>query len=139
MSEKKYKYQEVTHDELLTLDLDVLVYRRPNMFIVNNNILSQIGVSELEKMFTIENYKCDGELTLYFPERFLNYVESQDLIRRIYLTGYSKVRIITHSAFIIQNTPNKFTRIVKDEKLQISKSFKLSNDKMIEPVPGLVL
>ena len=65
-------------------NLELRVFRRPNMFNVNNNVYHMMGVGELEKLFTIENYVCSPQaLQLFYPERFLNVVEQRALIKRI--------------------------------------------------------
>ena len=104
------------------------VYRRPNMFIVNNNLFGNIGYGELEKLFTIENYSVESgkELTLYHPERFLNMVEQQLLVSRIESAGYGNVAIYTHSVQIVQTVHNENIRVIQDEIHD--DDFKVSND-----------
>lgn len=112
-----------------TKHIEVIVYRRPNMFIVNENMYNQIGVGALRKLFEVENYKArEGEeLELFYPERFLNIVEQRALVNRITDAGFSKCRIITSSAFIIQSSANVGIAQVEDEYLGEDK-FKLSSD-----------
>lgn len=84
-------------------DIEVIVYRRPNMFAVNENMFNMIGVGELQKFFTVQDYKGDSkEIEWFYPERFLNIVEQRQLITRLESSDYKKVRIVTHSVYIIQ-------------------------------------
>lgn len=111
------------------MELKVYVYRRPNMFLVNENLYHMIGVGELENLFTIENYKTDHEeLKLYFPERFLNILEKRALIERIKNAGYKKVTIVTHCEHILTTVKHTNILIVQDDLIQENSQFKLSND-----------
>ena len=88
-------------------DIEIIVYRRPNLFSVNNNMFNLMGITELERFFTIPDYKGGGETwVLYYPERFLNIVEQRALIQRLEKSDYKKVQIITNSVFIIQCSKN---------------------------------
>lgn len=113
------------------MDLKVVVYRRPNMFNVNDNLYNMLGLQELKNLFSIEDYKTDHEkLILFFPERFLNILEQLVLISRIEKAGYSEVNITTHSVYIIQTCPHEKCFIVDDETIKEGSQFKLSNDKV---------
>ncbi len=84
------------------MELKVLVYRRPNMFAVNENMYHMLGVGELKNLYTIENYKTTHKtLQLFYPERFLNILEIRCLVSRLENAGYEKVGIVTHSEHLI--------------------------------------
>lgn len=120
-------------------NLEIRVFRRPNMFNVNNNIYNMMGVGELEKLFTIENYECSPQaLQLFYPERFLNVVEQRALMKRIKdAKNYTDVNITTHSVFIIQSCSHKDVRIYKPEDEDLSEdSFKLSTNECGMPYDG---
>ncbi len=110
-------------------DIKVIVFRRPNMFKVNENMFNMVGVGELEKLFTIENYECQPqELALYYPERFLNIVEKRALIERIInAKNYAKCQIITSDVIIIQHSMNVSIAKVEGE-LTSEEQFQLSWD-----------
>lgn len=111
------------------MDLKVYVFRRPNMFKVHDNYYNMIGYGELKHMYTIENYISGvSELTLYYPERFLNIIEQRDLVNRIEKVGYKKASIVTSSVYIIQCVDSKNVRIYEDENIPEDGRFKLSND-----------
>ncbi len=118
-------------------DIEVLVYRRPNMFTVNMNLYNQVGVGELEKLFTIEDYVCEEQaLELFYPERFLNIVEQRALIERIIKAkNYTKCRITTQSPFIIQTSSNVRIAQVKGERMD-EKQFKMSWEESGMPFDG---
>lgn len=108
-------------------EIEVIVYRRPNLFKVEHSTYGKTDLDELEKLFTIEDYHSTRELTLYYPERFLNILEQRALADRIRKAGYSKATIITHSVYIVQSVPMVLT--VQDDDIQEGKGlFKLSND-----------
>lgn len=111
------------------MNLRVYVFKRPNMFKVHDNYYNMIGYGELKHMYTIENYISGvSNLTLYYPERFLNIIEQRDLINRIEKAGYDKARIVTSSVYIIQCVNSKNIRIYDDEEIPEDGRFKLSND-----------
>jgi len=109
-------------------DIEVILYKRPNMFRVNDNMYNMLGLGELENFYNIPDYKGSGkELLLFYPERFINIVEQKALIERLMKSDYKKVRIITHSPFIVQCSKNvKVTKIEGDDNAE--KEFKLSSD-----------
>ncbi len=118
-------------DEIIQL----YVYKRPNMFKVQESYFNLVGYGELEKMFTIPNYKTDHEeLTLYFPERFLNIVEQRKLPARCVDAGYKKVTIDKHSVYIIQCVKSDQIGIF-DQDLPTDESFKNSHDDIGLPSP----
>lgn len=109
-------------------DIEVIVYRRPNMFRVNANLYNMIGVGELEKFFTVEDYKGDGdEIERYYPERFLNIAEQRSLLQRLEASNYKKVRIITSSVHLIQCSQNVKVAQVPGEGMN-ENNFNLSWD-----------
>lgn len=109
------------------MKIELLVFRRPNMFNVNDNMFNMIGYGELKNMFTIENYKTKhSNLTLYYPERFLNVTEERLLIERCEKAGYEGVKIVTHSVYIIQTVKHNNIKIVNDAIND--GDFKVSND-----------
>jgi len=108
-------------------DVNVIVYKRPNMFLVNTNLYNMVGVGQLEKLFTIENYECEPQaLELFYPERFLNIVEQRALISRIVeAKNYTQCNITTQSPFIIQCSSNVRVAQVEGE-IMSEDQFKLS-------------
>ena len=112
------------------MELKVIVYRRPNMFSVQNNMYNLMGLGELEKLFTIEGYKTTHKsVTWFYPERFLNILEQRALVARAEQAGFQDVTIITHSVYIVQTVNNTNIGIVQDEHIPENAGlFKLSND-----------
>ncbi len=113
------------------MKLEVIVFRRPNMFLVNDNMYHLIGYGELKNLFTIENYRTTHtQLVLFYPERFLNIVEQRVLISRVTEAGFKDVKIITSSVYIIQTVMSKNIKIARDElpEDEFGSCFKLSND-----------
>jgi hypothetical protein len=108
-------------------DIEVLVYRRPDMFSVNDNLYNMVGLGELKKLFRIENYVCEKQaLELFYPERFLNIVEQRALLTRIVnAKNYTECRITTQSPFIIQCSTNVRIAQVPGEQLT-ENQFRLS-------------
>ena len=111
------------------MEIEVIVFRRPNMFNVNDNLFNMVGYADLKGIFTNENYKpLSKTIELYYPERFLNIIEERDLIRRLESFGFEKVKITTHSEHICTTVPNDCLKVVQDELIKESSQFKLSND-----------
>lgn len=111
------------------MEIEVIVFRRPNMFKVNDNLFNMVGYIDLEGIFTNENYKpLSKTIELYYPERFLNILEERTLIRRLESFGFEKVKITTHSEHICTTVPNDCLRVVQDELIEESSQFRLSND-----------
>lgn len=107
-------------------DIEVIVFRSPNLFAVNDSFYSQLGYSELEGLFTIEEYRGKYKNPVFFyPERFLNIFEQRALVNRILKAGYEACRIITHSPIIMQNCTNVKVHEVEGETMS-EDVFKLS-------------
>jgi hypothetical protein len=112
---------------LLMTEIEVIVYRRPNMFAVEDSVLGRTGLAELRKLFLLKDYTSSGELTLYYPERFLNILEQRVLLERIKKAGFSKATITTHSVCIVQSASS--VRVIQDREIKESDNpFELSND-----------
>ena len=111
------------------MKLTVYIFRRPNMFLVQENLYNLVGLSELERLFTVEGYKTQHKsVTWYYPERFLNIIEQRVLIQRAESAGYEEVMIVTNSVYIVQCCVKENIRIVQDELIPEDGRFKLSND-----------
>lgn len=120
------------------MKLKVILYKRPNMFIVNENMYNMLGVGELKNMYTIENYKTKHkDLILFYPERFLNILEIRCLISRIENAGFENVEITTHSAYLITTVKSENVGVVDDESIPEDPTiFKYSNDDSGMPYDG---
>lgn len=120
------------------MNLKVIVYRRPNMFAVNENLYNMMGVGELKNLYTIENYKTTHKsLQLFYPERFLNILEIRCLVSRLENAGYEDVYIVTHSEHLITTVRNENIGIVNDELIPEDPNiFKYSNDESGMPYDG---
>ena len=120
------------------MELKVIVYRRPNMFAVQNNLYNLMGLGQLEKLFTEIGYKTSqGKVTWFYPERFLNTLEQRELVSRAEQAGFTDVTIITHSVYILQTVNNTCIGIVQDELIPEGAGiFKLSNDASGMPDDG---
>lgn len=113
------------------MKIDILVFRRPNMFKVHDDLTGLVGLSALEKMFSDPDYKVrpGSELTLFYPERFLNIIEQRALCIRAESVGFESIKITTSSVYIIQSNKNNHIRIVQDNEIKEDGGhFKLSND-----------
>lgn len=112
------------------MKIKVLVYRRPNMFKVMNNLYHRIGTGELENIMNIEGYTSDhNSLTLFYPERFLNIIEQRALIYKAEKAGINFINITTSSVYIIQTVDSSNIGIIQDELItEKNKDIKLSND-----------
>ena len=109
--------------------LEVIVYTRPNMFEVQNNLFNLVGYNILESLFSDPKFKDESRnLTLYYPERFLNILEQRELIKRLEVQDYYKVKIVTHSVYILQTIKAECIRIVGSDIKEGQGLFKLSND-----------
>lgn len=116
---------------------NLTVFRRPNMFVVNENMYHMIGYGELKNLFTIEGYKSSSKtLTLYYPERFLNIIEERALLARCEAAGYETVNITTQSVYIIQHCRRSDIGVVQDNLIAEGSQFKLSNDESGMPYDG---
>lgn len=108
------------------MEYEVIVYRRPNMFMVNDHPLNMVGVNYLKELFHgNRNSVKDKEIILFFPERFLNIIEEHMLIDRMEKYGCKKLTIYTHSVYIIQCSKN--TMVVDDELIPEGTDGKTSN------------
>ena len=112
------------------MELKVIVYRRPNMFKVQENLYNLMGLGELKNLFTIEGYKTNqDEVTWFYPERFLNILEQRLLAERAEKAGFKRVTIVTHSVYILQTVNNTNIGIIQDEHISEGEGvFKLSHD-----------
>lgn len=112
------------------MKVEVIVFKRPNMFVVHTNTLNMLGYGHLEQLYSDPEYKVKGgTLQLTFPERFLNILEQRVLVERAKQAGFDKLIITTHSVYIIQTVHSKDIRIVQDTEIPEGKGlFKLSND-----------
>lgn len=111
------------------MQLIILVFNRPNLFAVNENLYHLLGLGELKNLFNIPDYKTKQKvLQLYYPERFLNLIEQRVVVERCKFAGYEEVHITTCSPFIIQTVDHKSIQVVQDENIPEDGRFKLSND-----------
>lgn len=93
-----------------------MVYTRPNMFEVADNMYNLMGLGELKNLFTVENYKTKHKSVVwYYPERFLNIIEQRVLVSRAEKAGYEEVQIVTHSVYIVQTVDSKNVRVYNGE------------------------
>lgn len=119
------------------MKLTVWVFRRPNLFAVNDNLYNMVGTGELRKVYEKEGYKTTHTmLQLYYPERFLNILELRALVGRLENAGFQEVSIITGSEHIICTVHSQNILIVQDELIPEGSQFKLSNDAVGMPYGG---
>ena len=111
------------------MEVKLIVFRRPDMFHVHQNMHNLVGFNELEKLFKIDGYKTTAkEVLWYYPERFLNIIEQRALVSRAEIAGYEKVIIITGSVYIVQTVNSKNICITQDDDIPEGDGrFKLSN------------
>lgn len=111
------------------MELTLLLFKRPDMLSVHQNMFNLAGFNELENLFRVEDYKTSHkEVLWYYPERFLNILEQRVLVARAEAAGYEKVEIVTNSVYIVQTVEAKHIRIVQDENIPEGDGrFKLSN------------
>ena len=88
----------------------LIVAKRPNMFSVSDHPFQYVGMGAIESAFR-EQKKVGGELIAYYPERFLNVQQQQNLIPLLEKLGYTKFSAVTSSPLIIQNVNNTNIRI----------------------------
>ena len=84
---------------------EVMVYSRPNMR--NDEMTFYIGFSVYTNIFDKRIISQDsGNVSLVYPERFLNIVEQRMLCSLFwyYNPNVTKVQVLTHSVYIIQCT-----------------------------------
>lgn len=115
-------------------NLRVVVFRRPDLIGVQENLYNLVGFGELKRLYKDEDYKSTKRLTLYYPERFLNIIELRDLVNRVRKAGYSHATIVTSSVYIIQTVHSEFIEIVQDECIQEKSGFILSNKESGLPI-----
>ena len=118
------------------MKLKVIVVRRPNMFLVNMNMYNMVGVSIMESIMHDPDYKDSGSLTLYYPERFLNIVESRILVDRIRKAGIEDLHIVTQCVYIMQTVNNTNLGVLDDDIDGLNEggtTFKKSNDNNAMP------
>jgi len=84
------------------MKIQMLVAKRPNMFSVADHALQFIGMGTIESAFK-DAKPIDGELTAYYPERFLNVQQQQDLVPLLERLGCTKFSVVTISPLLIQN------------------------------------
>lgn len=118
------------------VEINVVVFNRPNMFNVHDSFFNMLGYNDLKELFTNSNFKSGAnELTLYYPERFLNILEQRVLVSRLTSQNYTTVTIVTHSVYIVQTVGKHQLRIVCDEPIMETDGiFKLSNDNVGMPL-----
>lgn len=112
------------------MNLKVYVYRRPNLFNVQESMLSLVGYGVLKELYTNEDYVApenSKELLLYFPERFLNILEIRCLVKRLEKAGFEDVTISTGNEHLLTTVPSKCVGVVQDELIKEGSQFRLSN------------
>lgn len=102
-------------------EIKLLVQRRPHMRDGNLEYLFMIGTGVLRQIFDEERVDPTvKELTLFFPERYMNIVEERSLYNRLehFCPNLKKLNITTQSVYLMQMTPNGCVFIVqsKDEQ-----------------------
>ena len=120
------------------MNVTVYVYRRPNLFNVNESLYHMIGYEELKLIFTQPGVKVDHkELRLYYPERFLNTLEQRQLLRRLEHAGYEDVIITTGNEHILTTCPAASILVIQDQVIEETRDFvPLSNPASGVPVEG---
>lgn len=99
-------------------ELQVIVYRRPNLRDDNLEAEMYMGRRVLEQLFDkMEVDPTVKDVFLSFPERWLNLIELRQLLDRLqkYCPNLESATIKTHSVYIIQCTPNTCCAIVADD------------------------
>lgn len=102
------------------VDLTVYIYRRPNLRDSNIEFEMYLGKGILISIFDKMEIRPDvTEAFFVFPETWLNIIEQRLLFARLghYCPNLKKVFIKTHSAYIIQCTPNGCAQIVLDGQI----------------------
>ena len=121
------------------MNVTIYVYRRPNMFNVNESMFHMLGYEELKLLFTQPGVKVDyRKLRLYYPERFLNILEQRALLRRLEHAGYEDVVITTGNEHILTTCRSEYIRIVQDQVIEETREFvPLSNPDSGMPESGM--
>lgn len=97
----------------------VYVQRRPHMRDENLEYLFQLGRSVLDQIFDKEVVdESVTQLTLYFPERYMNTVEERSLYDRLahFCPNLKNLVITTQSVYIIQCTEAEDLRLLASEE-----------------------
>lgn len=101
-----------------TFEIKVLVQRRPHMRDENLEMVMHMGQNVLRQIFDEERVDANiKQLTMYFPERWMNIVEERSLWDRLqkYCPNLEKVEIMTQSVYIMQCTRAENILIVTSE------------------------
>lgn len=99
-------------------DVEVLVYRRPNLRDECLEYESFMGIDVLRSIFDQMKMRPDvTDLFLSFPERWLNIIEQRALYPRLahYCPNLKSLQIKTHSVYIIQCTPSRCVKILEPQ------------------------
>ena len=89
------------------VDVHVLVFTRPNLR--DDDMFTHIGFGVLENLFDLGKVDFGTtSITLMYPERWTNILEQRAIMDRIFVLypNIEKLRITTHSVYIIQCTHN---------------------------------
>jgi len=106
------------------IDLHVLVYTRPNLR--DDGMLTHIGYNFIENLFDeCEVKKGVKEMSILYPERWSNILEQRAILERIVALypDIEKVRITTHSVYIIQCTHSGQVGICDDASKYPEKNY----------------
>lgn len=109
----------------LKFELEVIIYRRPNLRDDALEFEMFMGQGVLRKLFDSMEMMPELEhLFLSFPERWLNIIEQRQIFDRLamYCPNLKTVKIKTHSVYIIQCTPNTCAKLIRDEDAVVSAS-----------------
>lgn len=103
----------------MKFELEVVVFRRPNMRDDNLEFMLHAGQNILRQIFDEE--KIDNTVTnvvFYFPERWMNIVEERSLLDRLehYCPNLKSVTIYTQSVYIIQCTKAEYVKIMSSQE-----------------------
>jgi hypothetical protein len=97
------------------MKVKLLVARRPNMFLLADDYMQFVGMSEIR--FAFEQRQVNQSLiTAYYPERYLNVQQQQNLINVLTESDCKEFRVVTTSVLIIQNVHSKDIRIPADKE-----------------------
>lgn len=101
------------------IDLEVLIYRRPNLRDENLEYERFMGRNILDNLY--DNMKMMPEVQnvfFSFPEQWLNIIEQRVLFQRLehYCPNLKQIKIKTHSVYIIQCTPSGCAKIIGSQE-----------------------
>lgn len=113
------------------MNVKVLCYKRPNLFDVANSMMNMVNTGPVERMFLNPYYKDQGDIVLYFPERFLNVLELRNLVQRCEKVGYDNLYIATGSEHILCTVHREDIRVIDQE------SISEGSDILNHPIPHL--